>query len=176
MLSHKPYENQGICFVTIAHCYITKTFVARKKFLIWKWPTTLKRLGRPAIGGSKQMFGVKEQTNVWGREGFLPDFLKLARKNFGPFLYEYFLMKTIFGMKKSFMWFYTRWGGAIFKKTKHVGRHFCSYFQGVCPDFHRFCSDFRGFCRFSGILPGFSPHQNFWGCACIPASLHHWYR
>jgi len=49
------------------------------------------------------MFGVKEQTNVWGREGFLPDFLKLARKNFGPFLYEYFLMKTIFGMKKSFM-------------------------------------------------------------------------
>jgi len=28
-----------------------------------------------------------------------------------------------------------------------------------------FLPDFNGF---SGILPGFSPNQNFWGCSCTP--------
>ena len=96
----------------------------------------------------------------------------LPEKILGHFLCEYFLMKTVCGMKKSFhVILHTL--GANFFKSKHVGRHFCPHFQRVCPDiqgfcqgFHRFCPDFRRFCRFSGILPGFSPHQNFWGCAC----------
>ena len=117
---------------------------------------------------SRQIFG--------GAKDLCPIFLKLPRKNFGPLLCEYFLMKTVFGMKKVFMWFCTRWGPIFFKST-HVGRHFCPYFQRVCPDFqgycqgfHIFCPDFRGFCRFSGIFHGFSPHQNFWGSASILTS------
>ena len=90
-------------------------------------------------------------------------------------LCEYFLMKTVFGKKKSFhVNMHTL--GPIFWKPKHIGRHFCLYFQGVCPDFHRFCPDFVAFCRYSGTLPGFSPHQNFWGCACTPASYTTVYR
>jgi len=44
--------------------------------------------------------------------------------------------------------------GVICFQSKDVGRHFCSYVQGVCLDFqgfyegfHRFCPDFSGFCR-----------------------------
>jgi len=29
MLSYKTYQNQGICYVTIAYCYVTKMFVTR---------------------------------------------------------------------------------------------------------------------------------------------------
>jgi len=32
VLSHKTNQNQEICYITIAYCYITKTFVARNKF------------------------------------------------------------------------------------------------------------------------------------------------
>jgi len=32
VLSHKTYQNQGICHVTIAYCYATKTCVAHNKF------------------------------------------------------------------------------------------------------------------------------------------------
>jgi len=42
---------------------------------------------------------------------------------------------------------------AIFFKSKHAGRHFCSYFQEIregfqkfCPDFTRFCPVFKEFC------------------------------
>ena len=32
VLSHKAYQNQGICYFTIVYCYVTKAFVARNKF------------------------------------------------------------------------------------------------------------------------------------------------
>ena len=38
VLSHKTYQNQRICYVTIAYCYVTKR----------SCPATLKMLGRPA--------------------------------------------------------------------------------------------------------------------------------
>jgi len=37
-------------------------------------------------------------------------------------------------------------------------------FSGILPKFSEFLP------TFSGILPGFSTNQNFWGCACTPAS------
>jgi len=51
MLSHKTYQNQGICYVTIVYYYVTKTFVARNKFYHARntkkvgqaWPTHLTR-------------------------------------------------------------------------------------------------------------------------------------
>ena len=49
MLSHKTYQNLGICFVTIAYCYITKRLWPALNFLMWEWPATLKRLGRPGM-------------------------------------------------------------------------------------------------------------------------------
>jgi len=85
---------------------------------------------------------------LWGGKDFCPNLLKLARKNFGPLLWEYFLTKDVFGIKKVFMWFCTRWGpifsnqstlGDTFFESKRVGRHFC-------PNFHRVCPNFQGFC------------------------------
>jgi len=49
VLSHKTYQNQGIGYVTIAYCYITKHLWPAINFLMWKWPATLKRLGRPGL-------------------------------------------------------------------------------------------------------------------------------
>ena len=37
-----------------------KTFVVLNKFLMWKWPATLKRLGRPALDDSILLFAVKQ--------------------------------------------------------------------------------------------------------------------
>jgi len=42
----------------------------------------------------------------------------------------------------------------------HFGRHFCSDFLGVLECSQRFSPDFMGF----------SPNQNFWGCACTPSN------
>jgi len=36
--------------------------------------------------------------------------------------------------------------GRHFLKSKHVGRHFCLHFWGVCPDFQGFCEGFHRFC------------------------------
>ena len=90
-----------------------------------------------------------------GKLNFCLNFPKLARKNFGPLLCEYFLMKTVLG---------------IISSKKDVGCPFCFYFQGDCPDFQGFC---EGFHRFFPDFPGFLPNQNFWGCACHPFLLHH---
>jgi len=32
VLSHKTYQNQGICYAKIGYCYVTKTFVVHNKF------------------------------------------------------------------------------------------------------------------------------------------------
>jgi len=49
VLSHKTYQNQGISYVIIAYCYVTKTFVARNKYHHVNVAHNVKRLGRPAI-------------------------------------------------------------------------------------------------------------------------------
>ena len=56
--------------------------------------------------------------------------------------------------------------GAIFSNQSMLG----AIFARVCSDFQGFCEDSEILSRFPGILPGFSPNQNFWGCACTPAS------
>jgi len=54
--------------------------------------------------------------------------------------------------------------GAIFFKSEHVGRHFCSNFQGVCEGSQRFFSDFMGFC------PDFHQIKTFGNAVAPPAS------
>jgi len=50
VLSHKIDQNQGICYVTIAYCYVTKKRLwPTINFLMWKWTTTLQRLGSPGL-------------------------------------------------------------------------------------------------------------------------------
>jgi len=82
-----------------------------------------------------------------GAKDFCPNFPKLARK-FWPLFGKYLLMKTFFGMtSKKGLRVLLPTLGAIFARI------------------------FRKLPRFSGIFPGFSPNQNFWGCcACTPAS------
>ena len=69
--------------------------------------------------------------------------------------------------------------GAIF--SKQIGRHFFQIkgrwapiflvFLGSLPRFSGILRRFSQILpRFTLILPGFSPNQNFWGCACTPAS------
>jgi len=53
--------------------------------------------------------------------------------------------------------------GASFFKSKDVGRHFCSYFHGVCERFQRYCPDFEEFCQ------EFHQIKTFGG-ACTPCN------
>jgi len=46
--------------------------------------------------------------------------------------------------------------GCHFLESINVGRHFCL--------------DFHGFAQMLRDLPRFLTNQNFWGCACTPAS------
>ena len=46
VLSHKNYQNQGICYVTIAYCYVTKAFVARTKYPPVKVACNTKQVGQ----------------------------------------------------------------------------------------------------------------------------------
>jgi len=109
---------------------------------------------------SRQIFGSEKD--------FCPISLE---KILDHFLCEYFLKKNVFGMKKSFhVILHTL--GSIFSNESMLDAIFTRSFQGVCQGFHRFCPDFRGFCQFSGILPGFSPHQNFWGAVAPPAPTY----
>ena len=98
---------------------------------------------------STQIFG--------GAKDFCPNFLKLARKYLDHFLCEYFLMKTVFGMKKIFhVILHTL--GATFFKPKHAGHHFC----GICREF---AQSFRGFAKvftdFAQISADFADFQEF---------------
>jgi len=38
VLSHKAYKNKGICYVTIAYCYVTKRWWPATNFLMRKCP------------------------------------------------------------------------------------------------------------------------------------------
>jgi len=46
VLSHKTYQNQGICYATIAYCYVTKLFVARKKIPHVKMARNTTKVGQ----------------------------------------------------------------------------------------------------------------------------------
>ena len=46
VLSHETYQNRGICYVTIAYCYVTKMFVARNKFPHVKVARNTKKVGQ----------------------------------------------------------------------------------------------------------------------------------
>jgi len=60
--------------------------------------------------------------------------------------------------------------GAIIFQSKHVGRHFCSDFQGVLEGSQRFCPDFRGFClELMGFCPDFHQIKTFGGTVSAPA-------
>jgi len=114
---------------------------------------------------SRQIFG--------GAKDFFPNFLKFARKNFGPLFVRIFLMKTVFGIKKVFMWFCTRWG-PIFSSQSTLDAIFAVFseslprFSGVLPRFSQILP------RFLRILPIFRNFarifttSNFLGCACTP--------
>ena len=67
-----------------------------------------------------------------GAKEFCPDSPKLAREA------GYFQISDL--QKKSFMSIRVP---AITFKSKHIGRHFCSDFQGVLKGSQRFCPDFH---------------------------------
>ena len=46
VLSHKTHRKQGICYVTIANCYITKTFAAGNKYPDVKVTRGTKKVGQ----------------------------------------------------------------------------------------------------------------------------------
>jgi len=46
VLLHKTYQNQGICYVTVAYGYATKMFVARNKFPHVKVAHNTKKVGQ----------------------------------------------------------------------------------------------------------------------------------
>ena len=117
-----------------------------------------------------QTVGVEAGKFLGGFKRFLPNFLKPARTIFGPLLCEYFLITTVFGMtskKRScdfgthFFQVKTRWTpfACIFREFAQI--------QRFCEGFHRFS---RMLITCSGIFPGFSPNQNFWGRACTPCT------
>jgi len=51
VLSHKTDQNQGICYVTTAYCYVTKSFVARNKFPHVKVARNTKKVGQACFKG-----------------------------------------------------------------------------------------------------------------------------
>jgi len=124
---------------------------------------------------SKQIFG--------GAKHFCPNFSKLAPKIFRSLVVQIFSQDRFWDdlqKRDSILWFWVL--GIIFFKWKHIGHHFCLYFQGLClPDFqgfsegfkgfHRFCPDF---CRFCLGFTNFAQIFTKWkllGCACTPCSL-----
>ena len=83
---------------------------------------------------SRQIFG--------GAKDFCPDFLKLARKNFGPLFVRIFSHEDRFWNKKGFHVIQHTLGGAIFLNQSTLDAIF-AVFSECLP-------------RFSGVLPRFS--------------------
>jgi len=46
MLLHKTYQNQGICYITIPYCYVTRMLLARNKFPCVKGARNTKKGGQ----------------------------------------------------------------------------------------------------------------------------------
>jgi len=88
----------------------------------------------------KSVVGSYEQANFWGCEEFLPEFSQTCQRKNNDL------------QKKLFLFFWAPFL-LIFSRISSDFQGFCDVFQIFCPDFH-----------------GFSPNQNFWWCACTPAS------
>ena len=141
----------------------------------WSMSCLLQSSKNPTVAEAQRLKHRCKSSQIFrSAKDFCPNLLEKA---LGHFLCEYFVMKTHFSddlQKKSFMYF---WAG--FLQSKHVGRHFfhrkacgapfLSVFLGTL---HRFLWILRIFSQtlptFPRILPGVSPNQNFWGCACSP--------
>jgi len=52
VLSHKTNQNQGILYVTIAYCYVTKTYVARNKYPHVKVARNTTKVAQACCGGT----------------------------------------------------------------------------------------------------------------------------
>jgi len=100
--------------------------------------------------------------SFWRCKRFLPDFPQNCPKSFcAIFAYKFYstkIVKTFFGItpKKRLSCIFLQTLGAIFWNQTTLGA-ISARFPEILP-------------KFSGILPGFSTTQNFWGWACIPAS------
>jgi len=85
----------------------------------------------------------------------------------GHFCANIFRWRPFFGMtsKKVFMWFCTCWA-PFFSNQSTLGAIFVHIFW----DFAKVSNFLQILPRFPWILPGFSPNQNFWGCAFTPTA------
>ena len=107
----------------VKHCQSEEAFVA-EQFYYFAWGDAGVPLPWFIFHTGDQSTGVGAG-KFWGCEGILPKFSQLARRK----------IKQTWPPKKLSMSF----------QIKHVGRHFCSNFQGVCEGSQRFCPDFVGF-------------------------------
>ena len=95
---------------------------------------------------SRQIFG--------GAKDFCPDFLKLARKNFGPLFVRIFSHEDRFWNKKGFHVIQHTLGGAIFLNQSTLDAIFAVFseclprFSGVLPRFSQISADFADFQEF----------------------------
>jgi len=104
---------------------------------------------------SRQIFG--------GAKDFCPNFPDIAEKFLGHLLCDFHAILGPISFNQSTL-------GTIFIKSKQVGRHFCSYFYGVCPDIQGFSKVFTIFVQIYTDFAGFSPNQNIWACVCTPCT------
>ena len=96
----------------------------------------------------------RSRLSFGGAKGFCPYFPKVARKLVSTFL-RWLPKKDLHVILPTL--------GAFFSNQTTLGAIFAGIlvrFSKICPDFYRVCLDFQGF----------SPNQNFWVCACTPAS------
>jgi len=127
----------------------------------------------------------RSRQNFLGAKDFCPNFLKLARKIFGPLFVRTFSQADLLSewppkSGPSFHMVVVPKTGPSYGCTD-VGCHFFQIKPRCAPFLSRFSGIWQRFSqilpifprilpRFSEILPGFSPNQNFWGYACTPTS------
>ena len=84
-----------------------------------------------------------------------------------PNLPEYPLKEI--DLQKRLLWDF---GRHFFFKSKHVGPHFCSYFQKVCSHFQGFCEGFQRFCPdFYVFCQDFHQIKTFGGALTPPPPI-----
>ena len=102
-----------------------------------------------------------------------PNFHKLAQNvviQLLPTVFGYDLQRTVFTYISANV-------GRHFLRSNTVGYHFAQIFREFAQTlsdfvkiFRHLAQIFRDFPEISGILPGFSTNQNFWGCACTSST------
>jgi len=112
--------------------------------------------------------------NFGGAKDFCPNFLKLARKNFGLILVRIFSHEDRFSNEKNFHVILHTLGTNFFK-PKHVGRHFCRIFRVFAQIFRGFAKVFTEFAQISAdfadfqeFCPDFYHIKTFGGALAIP--------